>query len=232
MTSAANKDVLEKLILELARKEPEIRRNCFEYLKKHVSLPVNEQGGAEGEAVLALWMELEPDLSDMNEYGGGDYRTRAHVGTLLYELVQKLHKGKIPRDYRRQILDEVIPFIKSGNTGMDDSLYDVAYATCRDKEDWRNLARCLEAVGKDWPQDHARRIYRQIGDHEDYLRLRALKMKHGGDFHDLATFYWERGEKKRAIEVAAEGHRKGEGWTNCALFLPREHANPEIAKRF
>jgi len=59
--------------------------------------------------------------------------------------------------------------------------------------------------------DEALRIYREIGDHEDYLRLRALKMKYGGDFHDLATFYWERGDKKRALQVAEDGLKKGEG---------------------
>ena len=211
LISAAEKDVLAGLTLELAREEPEVRRKCFEYLKKHVALPVNEEGEAEGEALMALWMELEPDLSELNEYGGGDYQTKDYVGTLLYELVQKLKKGKAPRDYRSQLLDEVIPYIKSGNAGMDDALYDVAYATCRDKEDWRHFAACLEVIGKDWPQDHARRIYRQIGDHEEYLRLRALKMKYGGDFHDLATFYWEKGEKNRAIQVAEEGLKKGEG---------------------
>jgi hypothetical protein len=160
---------------------------------------------------MALWTEVEPDLSELDDYGGGDYRTEDYVGTLLYNLVQKLQKGNAPRDYRRRLLDEVIPYIKSGNAGMDDPLYEIAYATCRDKEDWRNLAGCLEAIGEEWPQDHARRIYRQIGDHEDYLRLRALKMKYGGDFYDLATFYWERGEKKKAIEVGEKGLKKGEG---------------------
>jgi hypothetical protein len=186
---AAEKDVLGGLILELSSGEPEVRRKCFEYLKKHVVLPEDEQGEAEGEALMALWAEVEPDLSELDEYGGGDHRTEDYVGELLYELAQRLQKGNAPRDYRRKLLDEVIPYIKSGNAGMDDALYDAAYATCRDKEDWRNLAGCLEAIGEEWPQDHARRIYRQIGDHEDYLRLRALKMKYGGDFHDLATFY-------------------------------------------
>ena len=211
LVSAAEKDVLAGLILALAGAEPEVRRKCFEYLKKHVALPMNEQGEAEGEASMALWMELEADLSELDEYGGGNHRTVDHVGMLLYELAQEVQKGKAPRDYRRQILDEVLPYIKSGNAGMDDALYDVAYATCRDKEDWRHLAACLEAIGHEWPQDHARRIYRRIGDYEDYLRLRTLKMKYGADFNDLATFYWERGEKKKALEVAEKGLKKGEG---------------------
>ncbi len=211
LVSTAEKDVLGELILALAGEEPEVRRKCFEYLKKHVVLPEDEKKEAEGEALMALWMELEPDLSELNEYGGGDYRTEDYVGTLLYDLAKKLQKEKAPRNYRRQLLDEVMPYIESGNAGMDDMLYEVAYGTCRDKDDWRYFAECLETMGKDWPQDHARRIYRQIGDHEDYLRLRALKMKYGGDFHDLATFYWERGEKERAIQVAKEGLKKAEG---------------------
>jgi hypothetical protein len=211
LVSAADSDILGGLILELAGGEPEVRRKCFEFLKKHVVLPEAELEEAEGEALMALWMELEPDLSELDEYGGGDHRTENHVGTLLYELAQRLQKGKAQRVYRRQIQDEVIPYIKSGNAGMDDALYEVAYATCRDKEDWRNLAECLEAIGREWPQDHARSIYRRIGDNEDYLRLRVLKMKYGGDFHDLATFYWERGEKERAIQVAEDGRKKGEG---------------------
>lgn len=211
LISEAHSDTLGELILELAMREPVVRRKCFEFLKKHVALPEAESKEAEGEALMALWMELEPDLSELDEYGGGDHRTENHVGTLLYELAQKLQKGNAQCAYRRQILDEVIPYIKSGNAGMDDELYDVAYATCRDTEDWRNLAECLESIGKDWPQDHARSIYRRIGDHEDYLRLRGLQMKYGGDFHDLATFYWERGEKKKAVQVAEDGLKKGEG---------------------
>ena len=211
LVSATEKDVLAGLVLDLAGKEPEVRRSCFEYLKKHVALPEDEQGKAEGEAVMALWMELEPDLSDLDEYGGGDRRTEDYVDTLLYELAEKLKKEKVPRDYRRHLLDEVMPYVERGNAGMDDMLNEIAYGTCRDKDDWRYLAECFETMGKDWAQIQALRIYRRIGDHEDYLRLRSLNMKYGGDFHDLATFYWERGEKQKAIQVAKEGLEKGEG---------------------
>jgi hypothetical protein len=65
LVSAADKDVLAGLTLALAGEEPEARRKCFEYLKKHAALPKDEQGEAEGEALMALWMELEPDLSEL-----------------------------------------------------------------------------------------------------------------------------------------------------------------------
>ncbi|MBI2227785.1 MAG: hypothetical protein HYU46_01650, partial [Deltaproteobacteria bacterium] len=94
---------------------------------------------------------------------------------------------------------------------MDDALYDVAYAACSDNEDWKYLAQRLEGLGKDWPLDHARRIYRRIGDRDKFLALRSRRMEHGADYHDLATFYWEQGDREQALAVAHEGMRKGKG---------------------
>jgi hypothetical protein len=64
LVSAAEKDVLAGLVLAFAGEKPEVRRECFKYLKKHAALPQDEQGRAEGEALMALWMELEPDLGE------------------------------------------------------------------------------------------------------------------------------------------------------------------------
>jgi hypothetical protein len=63
----------------------------------------------------------------------------------------------------------------------------------------------------DWIVAHARRIYRMLGNREKYLELRYRRMNYGADFHDLATFYWEAGEKKKALQVAETGLQKGQG---------------------
>jgi hypothetical protein len=211
LIKAAAPEILGELIKELALARPEIGRECFEFLKDHVILTPDEESVSGAEAMFALWMELEPDLSELDEYGGGDYGTVDHIGTLLYELSEKLRKNRFPHDYRQELLDEVLPYIRSGNAGLDDDLYEVAYAACYDDDDLRDLAERFEAIGRDWPLDHARRIYREIGDHEKYLKLRSLKMEYGADFHDLATFYWETGNKAKAIETAKEGFKNGKG---------------------
>jgi hypothetical protein len=36
-------------------------------------------------------------------------------------------------------------------------------------------------------------------------------MQYGADFHDLATYYWDSGEKEKAIHVAEEGLSKAQG---------------------
>lgn len=211
LVRGANTDLLRELIRQLSSARPEVRRECFTFLKERVSLSSGEDESTEAEALLSLWYEAEPDLSELDEYGGGDYDLVDHVGELLYDLAKGLEQKKIPREYRRELLDEVIPYIRSGNAGMDDELYDVAYAACYDSEDLRDLAKRFEAMGRDWPIDHARRIYRKIGDHQKYLELRSHRMKYGSDYHDLATFYWETGERNKAIEVARKGLKKAEG---------------------
>ena len=211
LLEAAKPETLITLIAELAIGRPDVRRECFDYLKKHVSLTPAQKTRSEGEIVMALWWELSPDLEELDDCGGGDYGTVDHVAGLLDEIRKKLVNSKVEEPIRRDLLDEVLPFITSGNAGLDDLLYDLAYATCYHDEDWRHLAQMLEAMNKDWPTDHARRIYRKLGDRAKYLELRHKKLVYGGDYYDLATFYWDEGNRKEALSVAEEGKIKGQG---------------------
>lgn len=211
LLAAAQPETLINLIAELAAGRPDVRRECFDFLKKNVSLTAEQKTRSEGEIAMALWWELYPDLEELDDCGGGDYGTEDHVASLMYDIQQKLGGKKIEEKIRWQLLDEVLPFIKSANAGLDDPLYDLAYAACYSDEDWRRLALALEAINKEWPTDHARRIYRKLGDREKYLELRRKKLVYGGDFHDLATFYWDEGSRMEALAVAEEGMKKGQG---------------------
>lgn len=211
LLAVASTDALTDLLLQLAAERPDVRRECFDFLKTHVAVSKALEKRSEGEIVLALWAELVPDLSELDEYGGGDYATGNHVGKLLYEIWTELDSKEVGSDDRREILDRVLPFIESGNAGMGDPLYDIAYAACKDDTDLRGFAEDLEGIGGDWQTTHARRIYRRIGDREKYLELRMGHMVYGADYHDLATFYWKAGEKEKALQIAEKGLRKGKG---------------------
>ncbi|MDI6823147.1 MAG: hypothetical protein QME87_02070 [Bacillota bacterium] len=207
LVQSADPDDLQDLILRLASTHPEVRKECCSFLGSRV--PTADEAAAR--AVFSLWDELEPDLEELDARGGGDEEQEDRVAELLREVADKLAEGRVPREDRRALLDEVIPYIASANSGMEDSLYDVAYAACYDDEDLRDLAGRLEALNKPWPLEHARRIYRRTGDREKYLALRALDMEYGLDYCDLATSYWETGERDLALGVAREGLEKGKG---------------------
>ena len=87
---------------------------------QNVSLSKALKTRSEGEIVLALWSELEPDLSELDEYGGGDYRTLDHVAGPLYQIKKQIDSKKVDSVDRQEILDRVLPFIESGNAGLDD----------------------------------------------------------------------------------------------------------------
>ncbi len=211
LLQTAKPELLINLIVELTLLRPDVRRECFDYLKKHITLTTAQKSRSEGEIVLALWGELYSDLEELDERGGGDYDTEDDVAERLQEIRRILKKSAVDEEARLELLDEVLPFIESGNGGMDDLLYDLAYATCCSGDDWRNLAFELEALNKDWPTDHARRIYRKLGDRAKYLELRQKKLKYAADYHDLVTFYWDEGSRKEALAIAEEGMKRGEG---------------------
>ena len=211
LLEAAKREMLIELIIKLAENRTDVRVECLEYLQKHLTLSTAQKSRSEGEIIMGLWGDLYSDLYDLDEYGGGDYDKEDGVTDLMQEIQTILENSTVDEEARRGLLDEVVPFIESGNAGMDDSLYDLAYATCRSYDDWLNLAEMLEAMNKDWPTDHARKIYRKLGEREKYLELRQKKMKYGNDYHDLATFYWDEGNRKEALSIAEKGMKNGVG---------------------
>jgi hypothetical protein len=211
MLNAASRDDLVKLLKELAESDLKIRRMCIDGLKEKVTVSSSVHNSAESSAALTLWYEIEPELSELDEYGGGDYNIIDDVEDGLYQLAETLNEVALTKEDRDELLDEVFSYIKSGNAGMDDSLYDIAYAACKNNEHLSELAERFEELEQDWPIDHARRIYRRLGNHKKYLELRFKKMQYGADYYDLASFYWENGEQNKAIDTARKGMKHAEG---------------------
>ncbi len=208
---SADASVLGRLIQQLAATGPAMRRECLEFFRRRIPVAAEAQADVEAETIFSLWDELESDLAELDEFGGGEEEIEYRVSDLLSELADKLKRSKVSRDDRRSLLNDVLPYIRSGNAGMNDDLYDVAYAACHDDQDLRYFAQCLEAMKEKWRLKNARDIYRKIGDLEKYLALRLKDMEVGADYHDLATFYWEQGKREKALAVAQEGLRKATG---------------------
>lgn len=231
LIAAAPAKALSELILNLAEYSPEIRRECFDFLKENTAVSLMLKRKSEGEAIMSIWAELLPVLEDLDAYGGGPYGVVDQVWTLLSEITKRLTSKMVDETYRREILDSVLPFIKSGNSGAGDALDELAYAACYSASELRHLAESLEAMHDDWQTRNARNIYRQIGDHDKYLELRLKYMKVGADYHDLAGFYWETGEKEKSIQIAQKGLKKAKGRMDelRAFMAERAHESGDRA---
>lgn len=144
LIAAAPSKALSELILNLAENDPEIRRECFDYLKENTDVSKMLKRQSEGEAIMSIWAELLPDLEDLDAYGGGPYGVEDQVWELLYEITKRLTSKKVDETYRREILDSVLPFIKSGNSGAGDALDELAYAACYSASELRYPEKILK----------------------------------------------------------------------------------------
>lgn len=211
LVQSAPSEALCELILNLAEDSPKIRRRCFDYLNKNKAVSKKLKSRSEDEALMSIWEELLPDLKDMDNYGGAPYDVEERVWDLLEEIAELLRSKKVNEACRLRILDYILPYIKSGNSGLSDELDELAYAACYTDSELRYLAESLEAMGSDWQNHNARRIYRKIGDDEKYLELRLNDMELGADYLDLAEYYWESGKKDQSILTAKKGLKEARG---------------------
>ncbi len=65
-------------------------RNVSIFMKSYVSVSKALSKRSEGEATLALWSELAPDIEELDMYGGGDYATEDLVAELLSQIRGRL----------------------------------------------------------------------------------------------------------------------------------------------
>ena len=121
LEAAPPRTVLE-LVVRLAATRPDVRRECFDYLKKHVTLSAQQKKQSAGEILLAFWSELAPDLDELRLFvaqrakvAGNRERylelqfahTTDHLTCDKYKAFRKLCTKAEWRDYEEKILAQL-----------------------------------------------------------------------------------------------------------------------------
>ncbi|WP_028314280.1 hypothetical protein [Desulfatibacillum aliphaticivorans] len=211
LLDGASREIMTELIHNLAAGNSTVKRQCLEFLESKIPASPEIHAKSQGDIVMGLWMEVEFDIHELDEYGGGEYRQEERVWGLLGDIINHLKKKDVDADSRSELIAEILPYIENGNSGLEDLLDEVAEAACYDDGDWRNLAHEFEKMNSSWRKHCARSIYRSIGDRDKYLELRLSDMHYGSDYYDLTAYYWKMGEKEKAIQTCEEGLRRAQG---------------------
>ncbi|MCM1119650.1 MAG: hypothetical protein NC543_09855 [bacterium] len=193
----SDRAVRQKLLDFCQRKEKGAESDKF-------SLIVEEQIGI-------YWSNAKEIIAEFDRYGGGPEWEEETVYEELEKMAGLFKEHQIPWAVRRQVLDEMLPFVASDNSGFTDCLVDVASDLCIAREEKIYLADFLAQKGNSYYQDVAARIYREFGEDAKFLEHQKAHLEYGEDYVELADYYIQHGDEKQALELLWEGVRKGEG---------------------
>lgn len=223
------KNELLQLIETLTDKHPETTLTTMDWLMKRscnkADIDTKQVKGALDESKMwDYWSRAQPTVSSFNEYGGGPPDEEEECYDKLDDLEEIVKKGNISSKARMELMDEVFDEYDTGNSDFEDTLMDICFGLCSSDEEWRYLLKKLKENPSKWKDSLSMEILRkELKDGEGYLEIRKKYLEYGMDFWDLASYYIEQGEKKKAVDIAEEGLEKGQGRMKELLFFLFDH---------
>ncbi|RNI11892.1 hypothetical protein EFE42_09685 [Methanohalophilus sp. RSK] len=217
MTESLNNKQRCDLIEYLISNNPEVPYLILEWYKEMLELPENSLQKETSEQLddallMEYWEYAGYIISEFNEYGGGPEEKEETAYYWLDKLSELIEEGNISHEAKITFIDSAFIEYDKYNSGFEDSLAEIFFELCQTEEEWRYLIAKLENHPSDWKNNLIMEILRyHLNDNDAYLELRSKNLEYGIDYCQLAYFYFEHDNTKRAVETAEEGLLKGKG---------------------
>jgi len=215
LQSLENKELYELLQI-LVSKKPELQKHILEWFKAKHSSRENEADedivSLNEELLFNYWNDARYIISESNEFGGCDYEDEDEAYEYLYEISELIKEGNISSSAKLEFLDDAFREYNYGNSGFEDALIDIFFSICETREEWKYLVEKLDEKPPNWRKKLIMDIQKNcLCDDKAYLEERMKNLYYGMDYWDLVTFYIDRKNPHKSLEVAEEGILKGEG---------------------
>lgn len=157
------------------------------------------------------WNKAAAIIQEFDMYGGGSHSDEEDAYNELEEVVELIENNSTSWEIRKSVLDEMIKFVASDNSGFTDYLVDVAVIMCTNKEENMYLAKYLEKYGNSYYKKMAARIFLNNGEDEKFLESKKANLIYGSDYLELAQYYESHGDKGKAVKIVQTGLNKADG---------------------
>ena len=155
---------LQELILAIVSKNPSAQQALLKYCqKKGKTLKPEDYATVIINQLENHWTRASEIIDEFNEYGGGPEEEEEIACDELEKMMELLETEEIPWEPRKELLEEVLDFIRMDNSGFSDMLTDVVRSMCRTKEEKIYLADLL-SQSKGYYGNWASEIYRACGE--------------------------------------------------------------------
>lgn len=210
-----DKEELFDLLQDILEQKPEIFELILEWFKeKQKTSPekVTKKICINDELLMEYWSDAREIISEFNEYGGGSEDDEDEACSCLNRISDMSNEGNISTAAKLRFLDDAFEEYNNENSGLEDAMMDVFFEICQTKEEWEYLVKKLDEHPSDWRKKLIMDIQKEhLHNDKAYLAERMKKLHYGMDYWDLAKFYVEKGNRKKAVEIAEEGLLKGKG---------------------
>lgn len=202
---------LQELILAIADNNHPAQQALLEYCqKKGKTQKPEDYSTVIVNQLEHHWTRASEIIDEFNEYGGGPEDEEDIAYDELEKMTEILETEEIPWEPRRELLEEVLDFVRMDNSGFSDTLMDVASSLCRTKEEKIYLADYLSQSAS-YYGDLAAEIYRAYGEDAKYLEYKKAHLNYSQDYLDLAKYYEKHGDSGQALQIVQEAYRKIDG---------------------
>lgn len=203
---------LQELILAIVSKNPSAQQALLDYCqKKGNTLKSEDYATVIINQLEHHWNRASEIIDEFNEYGGGPEEEEEIACDELEKMMEILETEEIPWEPRKEMLEEVLDFVGSDNSGFSDMLTDVADSLCRTKEEKVYLADWLSQGSSSCYGNWASEIYRACGEDGKYLESKKANLNCSWDYLELARYYEKHGDSRQALQIVQEGFRKVDG---------------------
>lgn len=202
---------LQELILAIVSKNPSAQQALLKYCqKKEKTLKPEDYATVIINRLENHWTRASEIIDEFNEYGGGPEEEEEIACDELEKMMELLETEEIPWEPRKELLEEVLDFIRMDNSGFSDMLTDVVRSMCRTKEEKIYLADLL-SQSKGYYGNWASEIYRACGEDKKYLESKKANLRYSWDYLELARYYEKHRDSKQALQIVQEGFQKLDG---------------------
>ena len=202
---------LQELILAIVSKNPSAQQALLKYCqKKGKTLKPEDYATVIINQLENHWTRASEIIDEFNEYGGGPEEEEEIACDELEKMTELLETEEIPWEPRKELLEEVLDFIRMDNSGFSDMLTDVVRSMCRTKEEKIYLADLL-SQSKGYYGNWASEIYRACGEDKKYLESKKANLHYSWDYLELARYYEKHRDSKQALQIVQEGFQKLDG---------------------
>ena len=208
------------LIMNLTQRDRQVRLHVLEWLEencatnKKVSNSNKKSKAPEihDELLLQYWHNSQSIISEFNCYGGGPEEEEEEAYEWLEKISGLIRENKITPEAKHRFMDEAFIEYDAGNSGFDDSLMDLFFELCKEKDEWEFLVQKLNRGKSDWGKKLVMEIYRDhLKDDFRYLEERLKNLQYGMDYWDLVQYYTDKGNEELALEIGHKGIKHGKG---------------------